>query len=220
MNHLETTSKYLPKMIESVGCDCEVLINDNGSTDGIQDWLKQYPNVIYQKSNIGCPAGLNLLINKSKGDYIAKIDPDFIMPDNWGAEAIKLLQYEDIGLVGYYWARGLIHPDLQKGIPEKLGENIIFVPKKVFGVWIFSRSLLLKTGLFYDKVMYGNWDSEFNQRVKRHGFRNIYHRLDSLHMGQDTLTERSEKNKDRINEIPDLLTYKLNEFRGAIHTTD
>lgn len=212
-NHRETTEKYLPKMIESCGVESQVLINDNNSTDGLREFLKNY-DTIYQDDNIGCPQGLNLLLPKCKFDYIAKIDPDFIMPENWGQKAMELISSNpEIGLVGFYWARGLVHPDLQKGAIDKYGENVIFVPKKVFGCWVFHRSVIDKVGMFYDEWKYGNWDTEFNERLKRNGYVNIYHRNDSIHMGVDTKEEREEKNKQRENRIiPELMHYKLDEW--------
>lgn len=224
-NRKETTIKYLPKIIQSCGEETQVLINDNASDDGLQDWLKEAPFEIdilqLQKENIGVPAGLNQLLPYCEGEYIAKVDPDFIMPDNWGTEAIKILKDKSIGLVGFFWARGLTHPDLQKGAIEKLGENIIFEPTKVFGVWVFRRELLFEVGMFYDQVKYGNWDSEFNTRLKKKGYRNVYHRFDSIHAGTDTPEQRKEKDALRANvEIPELETYKLDEFRELVKRTD
>jgi len=206
-NHPETAQKYLPAMLTSSGVEHQLLIHDNGSKD--TSWLDQY-NPILSPENIGNPSGLNKLLPLCTGEYIAKIDPDFIMPKDWAAKAIDLIEsLPNIGLVGFFWGRGLIHPDLQKGPHEIHGEHIIFVPNKVFGCWVFHRSLIEKVGHFYDKWKYGNWDSEFNDRVKRNGYRNVYHRNDSIHMGTDTPAERRLKNiwRSKKVEIPEMFKY-------------
>lgn len=201
-NHYQATREYLPKMINSCGVtDFELLVNDNGSRDGCDRWLKtwepEFPHKFtFKESNIGNPQALNEMLSSCTGEYIAKIDPDFIMPKDWAQKAIDLIEaLPGTGLVGFYWARGLTHPDLQKG---EIRENPIhFVPKKVFGCWVFHRSLVDKVGCFYDKWKYGNWDSEFQDRLTKAGYTNIYHREDAVHMGVDTPAERRLKNLQR-----------------------
>lgn len=205
-NHLDVTRAYLPKMIESCGLcyDMETLINDNGSTDGTREWLEHEFNpeceldIHFQKENIGNPQGLNKLLPLAQGEYIAKIDPDFRLPENWALKAIGLIEnLPDIGIVGFYWARGLTHKELQKGIITKQLNLIYFEPIKVFGVWVFKRELIGKYGPFSELSKYGVWDSEFQQRLKKGGLRNIYHREDSVHMGQDTEQERIWKDAEK-----------------------
>ena len=60
----------------------ELLICNDGSTDNTKKILKKYSNlyeqiqIINNKNNIGLTKSLNLLINKSKGDFIARQDAD------------------------------------------------------------------------------------------------------------------------------------------------
>lgn len=211
-NHLDITSKYLPDMISSCGVEHQLILHDNNSVQNVTGYLRdefEDSYIIKSPTNIGVPAGLNKMLSYCEGEYIAKIDPDFIMPKDWALKAINLIEtIPNIGLVGFYWGRGLIHKELQKGKVEKIDENIIFVPIKVFGVWVFHRSIIDKVGCFYDKVIYGNWDSEFNQRLLKHGYRNIYHRNDSVHMGEDSQLERDQKDTWRSAvEIPTLEHY-------------
>lgn len=213
-NHINTTSKYLPGILDC-GVEKQVLINENASTDGCAEYVDSLnPDIVlHQKENIGVPRGYNELLPYVAYDYIAKVDPDFILPKEWAKIAIDICKDKSIGLVGFFWSRNLTHPDLQKGVIGKLNNNIIFEPTKVFGCWVFRTDILNEVGMFYDQVLYGNWDSEFNERLKKHGYRNVYCQFDSIHMGEDTLNERNEKNAHRVNDIPDLKTYKLDEFR-------
>lgn len=60
----------------------ELLICNDGSTDNTKKILEKYSNlyeqiqIINNKNNIGLTKSLNLLINKSKGDFIARQDAD------------------------------------------------------------------------------------------------------------------------------------------------
>lgn len=210
-NQKQTAEKYIPSIYESCGEPCELLRHDNASEE-MADLKTDL--LIQSETNIGCPAGLNKLLPYCKGEFIAKVDPDFIMPQNWGALAVEILNdCPQIGILGFYWARGKSHPDLQKGRWDYMGKHLIFEPTKVFGCWVLNRSVIDKVGCFYDKVLYGNWDSEFNARLKRNGYRNVYHRLDSVHMGVDNLSEREFKVGSQAGkEIPELTYYTSDNF--------
>ena len=73
-------SKYIEKCLESVICqtytDWEVILIDDGSTDGTIDIIKFYAEkekrikAFYQKENQGVSAIRNLLIKESTGNFI------------------------------------------------------------------------------------------------------------------------------------------------------
>ena len=77
--------KFLSSSIESIlhqtYSDFELLILDDGSTDNTSKILNNYQNhqkirLFKNNQNIGLTKSLNLLINKSKGSYIARQDCD------------------------------------------------------------------------------------------------------------------------------------------------
>ena len=77
--------KFLSSSIESIlnqtYSDFELLILDDGSTDNTSKILNNYRNhekirLFKNNENIGLTKSLNLLINKSKGSYIARQDCD------------------------------------------------------------------------------------------------------------------------------------------------
>ncbi len=77
--------KFLSSSIESIlhqtYSDFELLILDDGSTDNTSKILNNYQNhqkirLFKNNENIGLTKSLNLLINKSKGSYIARQDCD------------------------------------------------------------------------------------------------------------------------------------------------
>jgi GT2 family glycosyltransferase len=98
-NRIELTSKHLPSVIRRIGkIDHEVLIWDNGSTDGSYDWLCQYAQtdpsvskIFGSDKNIGMEA-FNFLAAESSGKYILKIDDDISVPDRFAERLVAAFE--------------------------------------------------------------------------------------------------------------------------------
>lgn len=67
----------------------EILIHDNASTDGTEEWLKEN-NINYSRSatNEGNPA-LNYAVQRAKYDYIALPNPDTYLLPGWDIALLK-----------------------------------------------------------------------------------------------------------------------------------
>jgi hypothetical protein len=100
------SSKYIKKCLESIyenikDVSFEVIVVDNGSSDGTQDILKDYsdtkPNfeAIYLTKNYGTTVPRNLAIKKSKGDLILILDSDTEIKEGAVEELIKTLKEDE-----------------------------------------------------------------------------------------------------------------------------
>ncbi|KIL40658.1 hypothetical protein SD70_12145 [Gordoniibacillus kamchatkensis] len=81
----------------------ELIVVDNNSTDETVEYLKQQEDIIaiFNKENVGFPAGCNQGIEISTGDNILLLNNDTIVTSNWLDNMIACLySREDIGAVG------------------------------------------------------------------------------------------------------------------------
>lgn len=102
--------RYLPLALDSILSqtfqDFEILIVDDGSRDGIQQWAAQLdePRVhFFTQENGGSAAARNTGISHATGEYIAFLDSDDLWDPTKLEKQVQLLdQQQDIGLV-YAW---------------------------------------------------------------------------------------------------------------------
>ena len=87
---------YLEKCLQSLMCltypNYEVIVVDNGSSDGSPDMVKRsFPNVklITNKSNLGFAKGNNVGIKASRGDLIVLFNNDVVADSSWLFELVK-----------------------------------------------------------------------------------------------------------------------------------
>lgn len=87
-NRLERLKKLLHALQGQSYKDFETLIIDTGSTDGTQDWLRQFESpylrlIEFSDAQGGFAEARNLGVKEAKGDIIAFIDDDCLPPLDW-----------------------------------------------------------------------------------------------------------------------------------------
>lgn len=104
--------KYVAEAIESVleqgFSDFELLLIDDGSTDGSRDILGSYADprirVILNETNLGIPRTLNKGLGLARGEYFALLDnDDFASPNRLELQVDFLERHEEYAAVGT-WA--------------------------------------------------------------------------------------------------------------------
>lgn len=83
-NKLEYTKKFV-KSLYKYTKDFELIIVDNGSTDGTVEYLKSIPNVklVLNKENLGYSKGNNQGIEIAEGEYIGFFNNDILLAPDW-----------------------------------------------------------------------------------------------------------------------------------------
>ncbi|HEU5167216.1 MAG TPA: glycosyltransferase family 2 protein [Chitinophagaceae bacterium] len=95
-NYLE---KFLPSVLATAYENIEVVIADNGSSDGSVSFLqKQFPQVklIRFDENNGFAKGYNLALQNIQADYYAIINSDIEVQQGWLSPIIELLEQDKL----------------------------------------------------------------------------------------------------------------------------
>ena len=106
-NQLEYTKKCLQSIVKYTSVPYELILVDNGSTDGTQAFLKEYSKkhtactVILNESNRGFAGGNNQGIAAAKGDYILLLNNDVIVTRDWLKRLFAHIESDaNIGMAG------------------------------------------------------------------------------------------------------------------------
>jgi GT2 family glycosyltransferase len=96
INHLR---QFLPSVLSSVWPNLEIVVGDNGSTDGSVEFLKNtYPSItiIQNTENFGFTGGYNRVLAQVEADYYILLNSDVEVPPNWIAPVIALMESDPL----------------------------------------------------------------------------------------------------------------------------
>lgn len=160
--------KYLKFAIQSIlnqtYANFELLILDDASTDNswqiIQSLKDKRIRLFKNTKNLGLSKSLNLLIQKSKGQYIARMDGDDIsLPNRLGEQVVLLDQNPEIVLAGS-WAKiinnnGQVIGEIKKpveylNIRKKILSDNPFIHSSI----MFRKKIILEEGAYNQKLIY------------------------------------------------------------------
>jgi glycosyltransferase involved in cell wall biosynthesis len=214
--------KTLEKCLESIlrqKVRKEVIVVDNASTDATKGIIKKYKNVryVYEKKK-GEPCARNAGLSKAKGDFIAFVDADVVLPDDWAVKALRVLRkYREVAGVGG------MGKSVDDGLVSRaVGLRIYGLDESVERKYVDSiatMNLLLRREAIgkerYDESMVLGVDTEFNFRMKKKGYKFIFDRsLSVYHHHPTTLSGLVKKWYTYGKNYPYFCT-KHREFRNA-----
>ena len=189
--------KFLPACIESLRAqeprDFEVLVVENGSSDGSAEWLRQQTDIrtLFLPENLGFAGGVNAGIRASESDYVLLLNNDTVaLPGFVSAleQAIgrskklfsvsaMMIKAQDHSLIdnagdgmtlpGWAYQRGLDEP-----VSGYLRSRDIF--SACGGAAIYRRSALTETGLFDEMHFAYLEDVDLGWRARLAGYYNSY----------------------------------------------
>lgn len=199
LNRGDLTPKIIEENINNCGIDrkdLQIIINDNGSDDRkIIDWVIDYADVpILQDENIGNPQGLNLMMQKVRGKYVALLGNDIRMTKGWLKAAVSVIDdFNHAGIIGFDWQR------LGYETVRIHGHDVV-IKQPIFGSWVFPYLLYSDIGYFSEFSKYGIWDRDYCLRATLAGW-GCYMLCDypSYHEGvqdHDTGSYRAMKNRE------------------------
>lgn len=161
---------------DSVVAGYEVVLVDDGSTDGTLEWLEshkgEFPHVLaYSQDHKGPAAARNLGVEQAKGDTIIFIDSDLVVTEQFlQAHADALVKGEkQLGsdhLFTYGWVINTCNFDNPTSEPYKITD--FSAAYFATGNVAIARKWLEKAGLFDTRFqLYGWEDLELGVRLKQ-----------------------------------------------------
>src|SRR3990167_623395 len=194
-NDLKHLEGYFKSLHAQKYLNFEIIISDNGSTDGSIEFIKKnYPKTILIENgaNIGPSLARNKAIEKAKGKYIQFLDNDVEVDPNFLTESVKRFEEDPtIGaiqnrlmvlgsdnvidyIIGYYNFTGFFQ---YEGVREKFSEKYSR-EKEIFSAksagMILTKEALDKIGGYDPDMFIYLEDTDLVWRVWLAGYRVIY----------------------------------------------
>jgi GT2 family glycosyltransferase len=94
-NGIKYLREFLPSVMASTWPNLDIIVGDNGSTDGSVEFLKQnFPvvQIIKNDQNYGFTGGYNKVLEKVKADYFILLNSDVEVPSGWIEPVIELME--------------------------------------------------------------------------------------------------------------------------------
>lgn len=222
-NRLKLTKKTIENILETTNHPYNLIIVDNGSQDGTVSYLKEILSdvtsdflkkwdVISLEENKGVAIGRNIALFNAVQDkdvsWLATVDNDVILPDNWLSEAINIMRknpnYGSIGVNVESLPTQMVTKNgmtFQEKLRGNLGTACMVFPKK----------LHLMLGFFNNKDygLYGEEDADWGMRTRVLGFKLGYVKEMGRHLGEgerdvgeyrDFKTESHKNNLAKFNK--------------------
>ena len=149
----------------------EVVIVDNGSTDGTSSWLEEQARreprlrVIHTDHVLGDAAAKNILLKQSRGTYFVLMDTSVEAHDDFLAPLSEALADDSVGVVGPW---GLRSEDMQHFNEVEDGDADAMQGY----CFAFRRSLVLEVSLMRESFrFYRNLDLEYSFNFRDKGYR-------------------------------------------------
>ncbi|MBN1487905.1 MAG: glycosyltransferase family 2 protein, partial [Anaerolineae bacterium] len=130
-NGIDYLGPCLDSVLKQDTLDFEVIVVDNGSTDGSADFVAEhYPQVqlIRNSQNLGFAGGNNIGLRAASGAALVLLNQDTVVHENWLAALLTPLDDPTVGMVGCK----MLYPDGRiqhagayivdaRGTPEHIG---------------------------------------------------------------------------------------------------
>ena len=173
--------------------DQEVIVVDNGSTDGSQEYLDTYPGVRVLKldKNYGFCGAVNAGIKAAESEYVILLNNDTEVDKNFAKELLnaiqadekifscssKMVQFQDRTLMDdagdYYCALGWAFGRGKGGSVENYTESVdVFAA--CAGAAIYRKKMLESLGYFDENHFAYLEDIDLGYRARIQGYRNVY----------------------------------------------
>jgi len=215
-NGKKDTIEFLRSLKKTDYPNYEIIVVDNGSTDGSPQVIKRkFPHVklIKNKKNLGFAGGMNSGVKRSNGDYVVILDNDrCINKSDWlsllvqtaesdkkiGVVVPMLLDYktkkiQSLGLIApNFLARIIFTPYIFKPRDKQDRGQFSQVIDIEAGNGLIKREVIKKVGLFDEKMFNYFEETDLCYRIKKAGYRVVLQPKSKMwHKGSSTIKPHS-----------------------------
>lgn len=180
-NRVRDLQETLPPLIQLMPADWELLVVDNGSTDGSVDWLRKQASIrrIELGRNEGPCAARNRAAETANGEYLFFLDSDADLrePKTLARYLEKMRRDPEVGLVGF---------KILNTYTGKIDQWIYSQPKathknREFETYSFSaagalvsKKLFLVIGGFWEELFIYGEEVDLSLKLMERGYRILY----------------------------------------------
>jgi glycosyltransferase involved in cell wall biosynthesis len=174
-NRLGFTKRTLSVLLQNTP-EGEIIVIDNGSTDGTVEYLKSLSGfeLVLNEKNTGISGAMNTFFEMTKeAEFVAKVDNDTIVPVNWLSDLITVLEQAHLDIVqAAHYFHSTIYKDWddlsQRRLTKQLENGNVVYAKIVGGSGIVLRRSIVKEPL-EDNGLYGWGDFQCKHREYQRG---------------------------------------------------
>lgn len=211
-NCLEFTKNCLESLRENTNYpNYEVIIVDNGSSDGTVEYLESLDRIklIKNSKNLGFVRGNNKAIRQAEGDVLLLNNDVYIDNPDWLTNLNRTAySSEDIGIVGCRLVNGnghLLHAGTYMPVPDYWGQQIgsgekdinqynsVREVEGIVGACMYiKRALIDKIGLIDESYFSYFEDTDYCLKAKQAGFKVVYDGSAQLTHYENTSTKENK----------------------------
>ena len=169
-NQLDYTKRCLNSIEQWTDLPYEVVIVDNGSTDGTREFLRTVKaKVITNDTNLGCAKAWNQGVRASQGEVIGILNNDIVVTPGWLTTLMGFMERTGHGIVSPSAREGPLNYDLNAYAAEFTRCCARATrPDNYSACMLIRRDVFDRIGLFDEGFVYGGCeDVDFLWRAQR-----------------------------------------------------
>lgn len=191
--------QYLKKCLQAVLNQSypvdEIIVVDDGSSESCQAIIKNLPvRLINNNVNQGLAATRNIAIKEARNNFIAAVDADCQLKEDWLKECMRYFDNPENAAVGGQLhelnSRGIANTWRQVHLKHHWGPVMLVNPPFLSGSNTVIRKDVISTIGFYNDDKYRNnyEDVDLSLRLKKTGFNLVYEpKAQALHLRRDSV---------------------------------
>ena len=172
-NQLDYTRQCLDSIARCTDQPYELIIVDNASTDGTQEFFRDVKaTIITNQHNLGCAKAWNQGVHASHGDVIGILNNDIVVTKGWIKGLLEFMEKVGHGIVSPAAREGHLNYDLDTYAIEFTRSCKDATRAELYGAClVIKRDVFDRIGLFDEAFAYGGCeDIDFFWRAQAAGF--------------------------------------------------